>query len=188
MYFSPSSQKNVTTCRRPGYRARSSRAATRCAPELGPWKQPELAGHATHLADRHAPVHRDYLVDDVPVPGKDARDEAVPGYEPYGGEIADVAPHLTVGLDQADDVLESASRAIEPSLPVTARVSTAVLMQGSLQRGSWRVVADLPLAPPEAGSQCGSMRCRGRLAAPLDAVRLPRAGFRREDRGWWRYP
>src|SRR5260370_39350621 len=40
MYFSPSSQKNVTTCRRSGYRARSSRAATRCAPELGPTNSP----------------------------------------------------------------------------------------------------------------------------------------------------
>jgi 2'-5' RNA ligase len=71
---------------------------------------------------------------------------AFPGYEPYGGEIADVVPHLTIGLDQADSVLESASRAIEPSLPVTARISAAVLMQGSLQPGSWRVVADLPLS------------------------------------------
>src|SRR5271165_4402358 len=69
MYFSPSSQKNVTTCRRSGYRARSSRAASRCAPEL--------AGQAAHLADRRVAVHRDYLVDDVPVPGEDAGDEAV---------------------------------------------------------------------------------------------------------------
>lgn len=76
---------------------------------------------------------------------------AFPGYEPYGGEITDVVPHLTVGLDQAGDVLESASRAIEPSLPVTARVSTAVLMQGSLQPRSWRVVADLPLGVPGSG-------------------------------------
>jgi len=42
--------------------------------------------------------------------------------------------HLTVGLDQAGGVLEIAARAIEAILAVTARVSTAVLMQGSLQQ------------------------------------------------------
>jgi hypothetical protein len=77
MYFSPSSQKNVTMCRRSGYRARSSRAATRCAPELGPHEQPALAGQATHLADRRVAVHRHYLVDDVPVRGEGTGDEAV---------------------------------------------------------------------------------------------------------------
>jgi len=76
---------------------------------------------------------------------------AFPGYEPYGGEIADVVPHLTIGLDQAEEILESAARAIEPGLPVTARVSAAVLMQGSLRQGSWRVVADLPLGTPGRG-------------------------------------
>src|SRR6266536_366459 len=40
MYFSPSSQKNVTMCRRLGLRACSWRAATRCAPELGPTNSP----------------------------------------------------------------------------------------------------------------------------------------------------
>jgi hypothetical protein len=74
-----------------------------------------------------------------------------PGYEPYGGEIADVVPHLTVGLNQAGDVLDSASRAIEPSLPVTARVSKAVLMQGSQQPMSWTVVANLPLGAAGSG-------------------------------------
>src|SRR5208282_3874413 len=40
-------------------------------------EQPELAGQAAHLADRRVAVHRDYLVDDLPVPGEDAGDEAV---------------------------------------------------------------------------------------------------------------
>src|SRR5690349_25127396 len=40
-------------------------------------EQPELAGQTAHLGDRRVAVHRDYLVDDVPVPGEDARDEAV---------------------------------------------------------------------------------------------------------------
>jgi 2'-5' RNA ligase len=70
---------------------------------------------------------------------------AFPGYVPYGGAHADVVPHLTIGQDQPDRVLEPAARAIEPSLPVTARVSSAVLMYGSLEPGSWHVAADLPL-------------------------------------------
>jgi 2'-5' RNA ligase len=70
---------------------------------------------------------------------------AFPDYVPYSGVHADVAPHLTVGQGQPADALESAARAIKPSLPVTARVSTAVLMHGSLQPDSWRVVAELPL-------------------------------------------
>jgi 2'-5' RNA ligase len=70
---------------------------------------------------------------------------AFPRYKPYGGAHIDVVPHLTVGQDQPEDLLESAQRAIEPSLPVTARVSAAVLMHGSLEPDSWRVVADLPL-------------------------------------------
>ena len=59
-----------------------------------------------------------------------------------------MVPLLTVGLDQPGGVLESAARAIALSLPVTARVSAAVLMHGSLQPMSWRVVADLPLGAP----------------------------------------
>jgi hypothetical protein len=43
----------------------------------GTHEQPELAGQAAHLGDRRVAVHRDYLIDDVLVPGEDARDEAV---------------------------------------------------------------------------------------------------------------
>ncbi len=70
---------------------------------------------------------------------------AFPGYLPYGGAHPDLVPHLTVGQGQPEDLLESAARAIDPSLPVTARVDAAVLMHGSLEPGTWRVVADLPL-------------------------------------------
>jgi 2'-5' RNA ligase len=71
--------------------------------------------------------------------------KAFPGHVPYGGAHADVVPHLTIGQDQPDCALASAARAIESSLPFTARASTAVLMQGSLEPRSWHVVADLPL-------------------------------------------
>ena len=88
---------------------------------------------------------------------------AFPGYVPYSGRHADVVPHLTVGQDQPEGALESASRAIAPSLPFAARVNAAVLMEGSLQPRSWRVAADLPLGVPGkglatalAGSDCVS--------------------------------
>ena len=80
---------------------------------------------------------------------------AFPGYKPYGGAHPDVVPHLTIGQDQPDRLLESASRAIEPGLPFIASVSMAVLMQGSLNPKSWRVVAELPLGAP-TGSECGN--------------------------------
>ena len=70
---------------------------------------------------------------------------AFPGCPPYGGAYDEPVPHLTVGLDHPAGVLQAAARAIEPALPFTARVSTALLMQGSEQRGSWRTVAELPL-------------------------------------------
>jgi 2'-5' RNA ligase len=98
---------------------------------------------------------------------------AFPGHEPYGGEIADVVPHLTIGLDQADSVLESASRAIQPSLPVTARISAAVLMQGSLEPGSWRVVADLPLSCRRSASGRERYSCFGTPSPLPSACKKP---------------
>jgi 2'-5' RNA ligase len=76
------------------------------------------------------------------------------GYAPYGGAHSDVVPHLTIGQGQPGHVLESAARALEPSLPFTARVSTAVLMYGSLEAGSWRAVADVRLGQPTSSSTC----------------------------------
>jgi hypothetical protein len=68
-----------------------------------------------------------------------------PGYPPYGGAFDEVIPHLTVGLDQPAEVLDSAALAIEPGLPIVARVTTALLMQGSARRRSWHIAAELPL-------------------------------------------
>src|SRR5205814_4018180 len=73
-----------------------------CA-RAGADKQPELACQAAHLADRRVAVHRDYLVDDVPVPGEDARNETV------GDALDEVPANLAahqgarlVGLDGYD--------------------------------------------------------------------------------------
>jgi 2'-5' RNA ligase len=71
--------------------------------------------------------------------------QAFPSCVPYGGAHEDVVPHLTVGQGQAEELLESAARAIEPALPFSARVSSAVLMLGSLEPDTWHVVAEMPL-------------------------------------------
>jgi len=73
--------------------------------------------------------------------------ERFPDYPPYRGEYADLAPHLTIGIDQPADALESAALAIEPALPIAASVHNAVVMRGSSQPGSWSIVAELPLSP-----------------------------------------
>jgi len=66
-------------------------------------KQPELAGETAHLADRRAAVHRDYLIDDVPVPCEDAWDKTVG--DAFDEVPADLAAHQgarLVGLDGDD--------------------------------------------------------------------------------------
>jgi 2'-5' RNA ligase len=65
---------------------------------------------------------------------------------PYGGAHQQVVPHLTIGIDHPASVLESAAQAVEPGLPISAKVTAAVLMQGSNEPRSWRLMAELPLA------------------------------------------
>jgi hypothetical protein len=73
-----------------------------------------------------------------------------PDHPPYGGSHADPTPHLTVGHDAPLDVLRKAADAIRPRLPVRARITTALLMQGAPDAGAWHTVAALPLAATAA--------------------------------------
>jgi hypothetical protein len=41
------------------------------------YEQPKLAGQAAHLGDCRVAVYWDYFIDNLPVPGEDAGDEAV---------------------------------------------------------------------------------------------------------------
>src|SRR5215469_12520474 len=68
-----------------------------------------------------------------------------PDHPPYGGEIANVVPHLTVGAGQPVAELRAAARAVEPHLPVKARILVADLWLGSAEPDSWHAVASLPL-------------------------------------------
>jgi 2'-5' RNA ligase len=82
---------------------------------------------------------------------------AFPEHPPYRGVYADVVPHLTVGEKHLADVeaLETAERAVLPRLPILTHVDRAVLIAGSEALLSWRVLHELPLAPPTPGSAAG---------------------------------
>ena len=75
-------------------------------------------------------------------------DEAFPGYRPYGGAFEDVVPHLTVGDRPSGGIAElrAAEAEVLPLLPVSTRVSRMWLMTGGAEPGSWRTVAEFPLA------------------------------------------
>jgi 2'-5' RNA ligase len=70
-----------------------------------------------------------------------------PDHPPYGGAHANPVPHLTVGHDAPAEVLHAAAEAIQPLLPIQARITTVQLMHGSPDIEPWRTVATLPLAP-----------------------------------------
>jgi len=73
---------------------------------------------------------------------------AFPGYLPFGGAYGEAIPHLTVGNRPAGGsaVLRAAEAEVVPVLPIAARISQVHLMAGSTAPGSWRVLAELPLA------------------------------------------
>jgi 2'-5' RNA ligase len=88
-----------------------------------------------------------------------------PEYPPYGGAHADPVPHLTIGHDAPIELLRAAAQAIEPRLPIRARVTTVHLMQGSRDAGSWHTVAALPLADPTVDIAHTSVEVLGQAAA-----------------------
>ena len=73
---------------------------------------------------------------------------AFPGYLPYGGVHDDAVPHLTVGDRAADGAAElrAAEADVLRWLPIQAHISRVWLMTGTTAAGSWRTMAELPLA------------------------------------------
>jgi 2'-5' RNA ligase len=68
------------------------------------------------------------------------------GVKPYAGAHGDtVTPHLTIGHAAPLDRLRKAADEVAAGPPVRARVRTVVLMTGSSEPGSWRIVAEFPL-------------------------------------------
>lgn len=76
---------------------------------------------------------------------------AFPEHPPYGGDH-EPHPHLTVGYRTYASLaaLRDAAERIRPHLPVDARVDRLHLLAGSRTPGSWRTIAELPLAHAEA--------------------------------------
>ncbi len=70
---------------------------------------------------------------------------AFPTVSPYDGLYPDVVPHLTVGMDGADEVLRAAEGRLRQYLPVEFSVHQALLMSGLRETRTWRVERTLPL-------------------------------------------
>jgi 2'-5' RNA ligase len=83
-----------------------------------------------------------------PAPFRDLTDRVFaefPDFPPFGGQFADVVPHLTIGLDRPTEELLRAELQIVPALPVTARASAVTLMAESSPGGRWEILASFPL-------------------------------------------
>lgn len=67
-----------------------------------------------------------------------------PECPPYGGQFAEIIPHLTVAHGQPAEVLDQVDAAVSASLPVTAVVSAVSLFVND--DGRWCRTIDFPLA------------------------------------------
>jgi 2'-5' RNA ligase len=71
---------------------------------------------------------------------------AYPDYPPYGGEHAEVVPHLTLGMGPDTDALRRAAAAVAPSLPIGATAGEVWLMTGGANTRTWRLHTAFALA------------------------------------------
>ena len=70
---------------------------------------------------------------------------AFPSCPPYGGQHADVVPHLTVGDTGSPGDLRAAEEAVRPHLPISGEVTEVDLMTSPPDGGMWTTVAVFPL-------------------------------------------
>jgi 2'-5' RNA ligase len=87
-----------------------------------------------------------YLAPDPAAPFLEITDTVLgrhPEYPPYGGEHAEVVPHLTVG-HREHGALDEASRAIAPVLPIHAR-ATEVWLLGTQRGIGWQMLGRFQL-------------------------------------------
>ena len=67
---------------------------------------------------------------------------AFPDFPPYGGEFAEIVPHVTVAQG-GDELLAATERQLEQQLPVKSRVERAWLVEDTA--GGWRRHTAFPL-------------------------------------------
>ena len=72
-----------------------------------------------------------------------------PQCSPYGGQHAELIPHLTVGDDGPSADMQAAERSVYAALPIHARVTHARLIRGSTEANSWQTMREFPLAPAD---------------------------------------
>jgi 2'-5' RNA ligase superfamily len=76
---------------------------------------------------------------------------AFPSCPPYGGQHAEVIPHLTIGDRGGLAALAAAGAAVVPHLPVTTTAAEVILMAGppwddpSVSAGRWHRLVSFPL-------------------------------------------
>ena len=87
--------------------------------------------------------------------------DAFPAWAPYGGQYADVTPHLTIGQRGGPAALRAAAQAVRPHLPIETTATEVTLMAGpppestGANPGRWRALAAFPLVPPDHGVSGG---------------------------------
>jgi hypothetical protein len=76
---------------------------------------------------------------------------AFPSCPPYGGQHAEVIPHLTIGHLGGPQALRAAAESVRPRLPIEALATEVILMAGprpgtpGTPPGLWRTIAAFPL-------------------------------------------
>ena len=76
---------------------------------------------------------------------------AFPSCPPYGGQVAEVIPHLTIGDGAPRTELEAAEAEVRPYLPIEAEAASVTLMTGpppgsAPTAARWKTVATFSLA------------------------------------------
>jgi 2'-5' RNA ligase len=72
------------------------------------------------------------------------------GYRPYGGDVDELVPHLTIVNRALPELLDEVERALAPELPLHAEIREAALIEEEAD-GVWRTRAAFPLAGRAAG-------------------------------------
>jgi hypothetical protein len=89
-----------------------------------------------------------WLAPDDPGPFRDLTGRLLaefPQYPPFGGQFAEVVPHLTVGHRHPRPLLEAAERAVQGELPVRGRATGVVLLGRDTPEDRWTVRATFAL-------------------------------------------
>jgi 2'-5' RNA ligase len=70
--------------------------------------------------------------------------EMFPAYLPYGGQFADVVPHLTIADHGPADTMHAAEQQLHTALPISSTARSVVLMT-ELPTGGWTRAERFPL-------------------------------------------